>query len=107
MGSEMCIRDRYFGHLTNDIIYKRLAPNVLEELKKTTPKTPKGKYKNKLFQQLTPDLGHPKLRELMASVITMMKMSHDYDSFKVSLDRIHPPYNETMNLELDDSYKGL
>ena len=100
-------RPQYFGHLTNDIIYKRLAPNVLEELKKTTPKTPKGHYKNKLFQQLTPDLGHPKLRELMASVITMMKMSKDYDSFKAALDQIHPPYNETMKLAFDDDYDGL
>jgi hypothetical protein len=31
-------RPLYFGHLTNDIVYKRLAPNVLEELRKVTPR---------------------------------------------------------------------
>ncbi|MGH6819678.1 MAG: P63C domain-containing protein, partial [Methylocella sp.] len=31
-------RPRYFGVLTNDIVYKRLAPGVLEELKSAIPK---------------------------------------------------------------------
>jgi P63C domain-containing protein len=31
-------RPQYFGNLTNDVVYKRLAPGVLEELKKLTPK---------------------------------------------------------------------
>ena len=31
-------KPQYFGHLTNDIIYKRLAPAVLDELKKITPR---------------------------------------------------------------------
>ncbi len=32
-------RPQYFGHLTNDIVYKRIAPGVLEELKTVTEKT--------------------------------------------------------------------
>jgi hypothetical protein len=36
-------RPRYFGHLTNDIIYARLAPKVLEELKSATPRAPDGR----------------------------------------------------------------
>ena len=31
-------RPRYFGLLTNDIVYDRLAPGVLDELKKIEPK---------------------------------------------------------------------
>jgi hypothetical protein len=31
-------RPRYFGVLTNDIVYDRLAPGVLEERKKANPK---------------------------------------------------------------------
>jgi hypothetical protein len=31
-------RPQYFGVLTNDIVYKRLAPGVLDELKRVTPK---------------------------------------------------------------------
>ena len=29
-------KPQYFGHLTNDIIYKRLAPSVLDELESNT-----------------------------------------------------------------------
>jgi hypothetical protein len=92
-------RPQYFGHLTNDIIYKRLAPAVLTELDKTAPKDIKGRRKNKLFQGLTPELGHPKLREHMASILTIMQLSTDYQDFKVKLEKIHPSYNETYSME--------
>lgn len=105
-------RPQYFGHLTNDIVYKRIAPSVLEELKKTTPKTPKGRPKEHFHRRLTPDLGHPKLREHMASVITAMKLSRDYDDFKSKLDVIHPRYDETMVMDFmfddrEDDGQGL
>lgn len=99
-------RPQYFGHLTNDIIYRRLAPKVLEELKAASPKTETGSRKHKLFQKLTSDLGHPKLREHMSSVLTMMKLSTSYGDFIEKLDHIHPAYNKTMELALDDG-KGL
>jgi hypothetical protein len=92
-------RPQYFGHLTNDIIYKRLAPAVLDELKSTTPKTPKGRLKSHYHRHLTTDLGHPKLREHLASVVTAMKLSKDYNDFRVKLDLIHPRYDETMVMD--------
>lgn len=95
-------RPRYFGHLTNDIIYKRLAPGVLDELKRTTPKKPSGRLRDSLFQRLTPDLGHPKLREHMASVVTIMKLSRKYGDFVRKLDQIHPRWNDTMPLDFGD-----
>jgi P63C domain-containing protein len=101
-------KPQYFGHLTNDVIYKRLAPAVLEELKHSTPKDSKGRRKHKFFQMLTPELGHPKLREHMSSVITIMKLSDHYDDFKEKLDRVHPPYNETYQIDFDyKSENGL
>jgi len=102
-------RPQYFGHLTNDIIYKRLAPAVLRELDKTTPKDDKGRRKNKLFQGLTPELGHPKLREHMASVLTIMKLSNEYGDFKEKLDTIHTVYNEMLPFDFDQqgSIDGL
>lgn len=95
-------RPQYFGHLTNDIIYKRLAPRVLEELKASTPKNDDGTRKTKLFQSLTTDLGHPKLREHMASVLTIMKLSNSYGDFIEKLNRIHPAYNQTLEMVMDD-----
>lgn len=101
-------RPQYFGHLTNDIVYKRLAPGVLTELKASEPKTPSGKRKGTLQQRLTPDLGHPKLREHLASVCTIMDFSEDYEDFLKKLDRRHPRYGETLEFDFDgDPFKGL
>lgn len=94
-------RPSYFGHLTNDIIYRRLAPGILDELKRTTPKAPSGRHKQQLHRRLTPDLGHPKLREHLASVVTIMKLSDGYLDFKRKLERIHPRFGETIEMDLE------
>lgn len=91
-------RPQYFGHLTNDIIYARLAPSVLEELKRTIPKDKKGRHTYQFHRKLTVDIGHPKLRELLASVITLMKVSKTYDQFHRMLDDVHPKYNSNLPL---------
>jgi P63C domain len=93
-------KPQYFGHITNDIIYKRLAPAVLEELKKATPRDDKGRHKHQLHRRLTEDVGHPKLREHIASVVTVMKLADNYDHFIRMLDRAHPRYGETAQLAM-------
>lgn len=93
-------RPSYFGTLTNNIVYARLAPAVLEELKKLTPRRSDGRPKHHLHRRLSSDTGHPKLREHLASVISLMKISDDYDTFMRFLDRAHPKFNETLPLPL-------
>jgi hypothetical protein len=95
-------RPRYFGHLTNDIVYSRLAPGVLSELKRITPRDEKGRAKNKYFQSLTSNLGYPKLREHLGSVVTIMKLSRDWPDFTRKLDRIHPRIGDTIPLPFDE-----
>lgn len=93
-------RPQYFGHLTNDIVYRRLAPGVLSELKNSVPKRPDGRRQHHFFRHLTESVGHPKLREHLASVVTIMKLSRDYEDFMGKLDQIHPRYGDTMPLAL-------
>lgn len=102
-------RPQYFGHLTNDIVYKRLAPGVLDELRRVTPKDGAGRRRAKLFQHLTTNVGYPKLREHLGSVVTVMKLSDNYPEFKATLDRLHPRYGETPQLpfDIDDNGRGL
>jgi hypothetical protein len=102
-------RPQYFGHLTNDIIYARLAPAVLDELRSTTPKDDRGRRRHHFHRRLTDDIGHPKLREHMAAVLTTMQLSDDYDDFIVKLDRVRPRYDETIQLNLigGEASKGL
>lgn len=93
-------RPQYFGHLTNDIVYRRLAPGVLTELKNTIPKREDGRRKHHFFRHLTEEVGHPKLREHLVSVVTIMKLSRNYDDFIQKLDQIHPRYGDTIPLAL-------
>jgi hypothetical protein len=83
-------RPQYFGVLTNDIVYKRLAPGVLEELKSVTPRLGSGRHKDKLFQRLTANKGYPKLREHLGAVVTMMQLSENWHDFMAKLDRLRP-----------------
>ena len=92
-------RPQYFGMLTNDIVYKRIAPGVLEELKRI--KLESGKSRDKLFQRLTSNIGYPKLREHLGSVVTIMKLNKTWQSFMDTLDQLHPKYGDTILLPMN------
>ncbi|MBN2271675.1 MAG: P63C domain-containing protein [Sedimentisphaerales bacterium] len=70
---------RYFGKLTNDIVYARLAPGVLEELKRITERDKHGRLKTHLHRRLTADIGHPKLQMHLGAVTALMKVVEDGD----------------------------
>jgi hypothetical protein len=95
-------RPSVVGILTNDIVYDRLAPGVLQELKNVTPKNEKGKPKHKLHQHLTTDVGHPKLAEHLSNVITLMKASSSWTSFYRLIQRALPRYGNTLELPFPD-----
>lgn len=94
-------RPRYIGLWTNDIVYNRLAPQVLEQLKAVNPKQESGRRKHKFFQWLTSNVGYPKLREHLGSVVTIMKLSTDWHDFKAKLDRLHPRFSQPTQLSFE------
>lgn len=94
-------RPAYIGKLTDDVIYKRLAPGVLEELKKKNPKDDKGRRKHKHFQYLTEDIGNPRLREHLWAVIGLMRASQNWRSFYALLNRAFPKWEENPRLFID------
>ncbi len=105
-------RPQYFGHLTNDVIYKRLAPGVLEELKKVTPRLDSGRLKDPLFGRLTTNKGYPKLTELLGSVVTIMTFSQDWADFMDKLNLRHPRFGDQLSFAFDypqrsDDGRGL
>ncbi len=87
-------RPQVIGHYTNDIVYKRLAPGVLAELTKKNPKVD-GKRKHKLFQWLTGNVGHPKLRSHLDGVMALMKASDSWQQFRGFLKKAFPKYETT------------
>lgn len=54
------------------------------------------------FQWLTEDVGDPRLREHLASVIVLMKAAGDWENFKRMIDRALPRYNDNYELALGD-----
>jgi len=95
-------RPSFVGTLTNDLVYSRLAPGVLEELKRITPRDELGRTRVRYHQWLTEDIGHPKLQEHLSAVIALMKASSDWRTFTRLLNRALPKYEGNLELELYD-----
>lgn len=91
-------RPSHFGHLTNNVVYSRLAPGVLEELRNRNPLLGAGRRRHKHFQWLTPEVGHPKLREHLAKVTVLMQISPDWKTFVGHLDQVVPKVGSTFAL---------
>ena len=95
-------RPSVIGNYTNDIVYDRLAPGVLDELKLINPPVSPGRRRHRHHQWLTGDVGHPKLKEHLIGVMALMRASPNWTAFQRSLARAYPKMNETMLLPLDD-----
>lgn len=89
------------GRYTNDLVYERLAPGVKDELLRLTPRNERGRLKHKLHQHLTPDVGHPKLREHFASVIMAMNVSKSWEDFMRAMNRFLPKQPQHPTLPFD------
>jgi hypothetical protein len=95
-------RPGVIGRYTNDIVYERLAPGVLEELRQRNPRNLKGHRKVRHHQWLTEDIGHPRLREHIAAVIALMRASTSWTSFHRMLQRALPRYGTNLELPFSE-----
>lgn len=86
----------YFGTLTNNLIYRRLAPGLLKKLKERRVEV--GRPNEKLHSGLSADFGVPEVLVHLGIVIGCMKMHTDYDKFEKSLDQIAHIYPEIPGL---------
>lgn len=86
-------RPSVIGTYTLDLVYKRIAPGVLEQIRKNEPNK-----RHRYHQWLTEDIGHPKLREHLAAVIALMKASSTWNRFYGSMQRALPQYGETIEM---------
>lgn len=84
---------------TKDIVYARLAPHILEQLEKKNP-IEGGRRKAKHHQWLTDDVGNPALAQHLHAVITLMRVSRNWNQFKGMLDVAHPKRGDTLQLPL-------
>ena len=95
-------RPQIIGRYTNDIVYARIAPGVLKELRDKNPRLPSGDLKNRHHQWFTPDLGHPRLREHLAAVTALMRAAPNWGAFQRSLKRAFKVKTDQFEMNLGD-----
>ena len=95
-------RPSVIGHYTNDIVYARIAPGLLEELRSVNPTLPTGRRKTRHHQWFTPDLGHPRLKEHLAAVTALMRAAPNWSAFQRSLQRAFRKLNDNLLLPIED-----
>lgn len=94
------------AHYTNDLVYERMAPGLLKELRERTPKNDKGERDNKLHQWLSEDIGNPMLAQHLHTIINFQKLAivngHGWDRFIKTIDQVMPKKGQTLEMELPD-----
>lgn len=91
------------GTYTNEIVYRRLAPGILEELQRLNPPDERGRRQAKHHQWLTPDIGHPALSQFLFGVVTLMRSSFTWEDFKRRLARSFPVYGDQKEFEFEEN----
>lgn len=90
------------AHYTRDLIYERIAPTLLVELEKKSPKNETGKRKNKLHQWLTEDVGDPMLAQHLHSLVMFQRLAlsngYGWNRFVKMVDRVLPKKDSTLDL---------
>lgn len=91
------------GAIVNDLVYARLAPGVLEELKKRNPVNENGYREHQHYQHLTADVGHPQLTRHLYELIGMARAFGiaEWDKFYDLVNRVFPKRNASMFLNFE------
>lgn len=91
------------GHYINDLIYSRLAPAVLDELRRKNPVMDSGKRKSKHHQWLTEDMGNPKLQEHFSGVLALGRASgFQWNIFYRMMEKSYPKFGHTLEILFPD-----
>lgn len=92
------------AYYTRDLVYERLAPGVLAELERKSPKNDRGHRANKLHQWLTEDVGHPMLAQHLHSLIMFQRLAiasgFGWHRFVKMVDQVLPKKGSTLELAL-------
>ena len=95
------------GQYTNKYVYDVLPETVLDELRKKNPLVKNKSNQNKFYRKyrfhqfLTDNIGIPHLDKHLASVITIMKLSDNWNQFEIMFDRWYNE-NKDENVISDD-----
>ena len=91
---------RLVGRITNQIVYERLPPGVLDELRLKNPIVSNNRRKYKHHQFLTEEIGNPHLEKHIASVTTLMRIAPNWKTFERMLEKAFPHPSRPAQIEL-------
>ncbi len=95
-------RPSVVGKYTNDLVYQRIAPGVLDELQRRNTKDEKGNREGRHHQLLTDDIGIPALQQHLFATVGFMRASSTWDQFYRMMQRAFPKLNSTLFLNFPD-----
>lgn len=95
-------RPSIVGHYTNDLVYERLTPGILEKLRGLNPPDDKGRRRSKHQQWLTEDIGHPALQRHLAMLIGFERASANWGMFYRMVQRALPKCGEDRPLPIEE-----
>lgn len=101
-------RPSVVGHYINDLVYSRIGPNILSELRERNPKKTglSGGRDKKHHQYLTRDVGNNLLKDHLAGLIALGKASsYDWDIFRGMVNKVYPKYGQTIELNFPESFE--
>lgn len=91
------------GRYINDLVYQRLAPQILKELQARNPPDSKGRRKAKHHQFLTEEVGHPKLQEHLNGLMALQRASaKNWGTFLRLVERSYPKFGNTLPILFDE-----
>ena len=93
---------RVIGRYTNDLVYDRIAPGVVEELRRINPVRANGRRRDKHHQWFVPHPGLVKLNQHIAGVMALLRAAPNWGVFHRNLERSFPKLNETIPLPFDE-----
>jgi hypothetical protein len=97
-------KNRYsvVAYYTRDLVYERLAPGLLQELERKTPKNEKGEREDRMHQWLTEDVGDPMLAQHLYSLLMFQRLAlkngYGWHRFVKMVDQVLPKKGTTLDL---------
>ncbi len=92
-------RPQVVARYTDDAIYERIAPGLLEEVRILNPVQEDGRRKWKHHQWFQPDPGYVKLNQHIVTIMALMRASPNWSSYQRNLRRACPKLREQFDLD--------
>jgi hypothetical protein len=97
-------KNRYsvVAHYTRDLVYERMAPELLKKLEEKSPANENGQRPRKMHEWLSEDVGEPMLAQHLHALVMFQKLAiangYGWKRFLRMVDQVLPKKDATMLL---------